>query len=222
MPPTPKIKIIYVTKSEFKIKENIAFARTCQLHDGRLVGDVFDFVIQSVDIKEVLDVELTEIVSAEVKQAYRKLRVPCIVEHAGLIFEDYLAFSYPGGLTKPMWNALGEHFVRETHSKGRRATARAVVAYCDGQSVRTFVGERTGIIADEPKGEAHKFYWDTVFMPDDPSERASGKTYAEIVEDAALGLNYKMGELSQSSIAMLKFLEHLLAEGPPPLWGRFL
>ena len=46
-------------------------------------------------------------VRQEVKAAYAQLSIPCIVEHAGLIFADYKDHNYPGGLTKPMWNALG-------------------------------------------------------------------------------------------------------------------
>jgi hypothetical protein len=35
-------------------------------------------------------------VSTEVVSAYSQLEVPCIVEHAGLIFSDYADRSYPG------------------------------------------------------------------------------------------------------------------------------
>ena len=40
-----------------------------------------------------------------------------------------------GGLTKPMWDTLLDRFVDETKSAGRHATARAVVAYCDGCNI---------------------------------------------------------------------------------------
>jgi inosine/xanthosine triphosphate pyrophosphatase family protein len=129
-------------------------------------------------------------VSAEVVSAYSQLKVPCIVEHAGLIFDEYRDRSHPGGLTKPMWNTLADRFVAETGSAGRRAVARAVIAYCDGKEVRTLIGEREGKIADEPRG-SRKFYWDTVFVPDDPSRVSNNLTYAEIVETTSLGLEYK-------------------------------
>lgn len=99
----------------------------------------------------------------------------------------------------------------------RRAIARAVVAYCDGMQVKTFVGERTGTISDRPRG-ARKFYWDRVFIPEDASGRAGDWTYAEIVEHASLGLAYKIRELSQSSAALKKFLEYRLSSGEPELW----
>jgi|ERR1051326_6734584 inosine/xanthosine triphosphate pyrophosphatase family protein len=156
-------------------------------------------------------------VSAEVVSAYSQLKVPCIVEHAGLIFSEYSDRSYPGGLTKPMWDTLRDRFVEETKSAGRRAIARAVVAYCNGKQVQTFVGERAGTIADQPRG-GRQFYWDTVFIPQDSAGCAQRLTYAEIVENTDLGLAYKMRELSQSSAAMNKFLEYRLQAGEPELW----
>jgi XTP/dITP diphosphohydrolase len=212
-----KMKIVYVTSSSFKEEENKAFVANCKLTNNAPVKDLFEFEIRKVPITEMLEVDLCVMVQAEVTNAYSQIKVPCIVEHAGLIFEDYEAKSYPGGLTKPMWNALGEKFIDETQSAGRRAIARAVVAYCDGKSVRTFTGETKGTLAERPRG-ARKFYWDTVFIPDNPPGKPGTKTYAEIVEDSDLGLKYKITNLSQSAKAMLKFLEFLREEGPPSLW----
>jgi inosine/xanthosine triphosphate pyrophosphatase family protein len=79
------------------------------------------------------------------------------------------------------------------------------------------VGERAGKIADRPRG-SRKFYWDTVFIPEDDSGSSKGLTYAEIVESKDLGLAYKMRELSQSSAAMKSFLEYRLGTGDPELW----
>jgi XTP/dITP diphosphohydrolase len=118
-----------------------------------------------------------------------------------------------------MWNTLGKQFVEETHSAKRSAKARAVVAYCDGKTVVTFVGETSGTIADSPRGTT-EFYWDTIFMPNDPSGKANNKTYAEIVDDPTLGLKYKVVNLSQSSKAMIQFLNFRKAH-PPELWPRF-
>jgi inosine/xanthosine triphosphate pyrophosphatase family protein len=211
-----KIHIVYVTSSEFKRKENEVFAEECLLGDGTPVHDRFEFEIRSVPIKEILEVNIETMVMEEVTKAYSEIKVPCIVEHAGLIFDGY--DSYPGGLTKPMWNALKERFIDETHSAKRPVIARAVVAYCDGKSVKTFVGETTGAVADSPRGK-REFYWDTIFVPDDPSGKAQHMTYAEIVDDTRLGLKYKVVSLSQSSRAMLKFLA-FRSDNSPDLWSR--
>src|ERR1700733_15807653 len=101
-----RIKIVYITKSGFKKDENDVFVRTCTLSNGQRIEDVFEFEIRRVPIQEILNVDLLAMVSAEVVSAYAQVKVPCIVEHAGLIFDDYKDRSYPGGLTKPMWDTL--------------------------------------------------------------------------------------------------------------------
>jgi inosine/xanthosine triphosphate pyrophosphatase family protein len=212
-----KIVVTYVTSSSFKIEEN-ELLRSNKFSDGVLVKDIFDFSIRRVPIKEILEVDLAALVMAEVTKAYSEIRVPCVVEHAGLIFAEYANKSYPGGLTKPMWNALGQHFVKETHSDGRRVIARAVVAYCDGMSVKTFVGETRGSITATPRG-SKSFYWDPVFIPDKPDGTPGDKTYAEIVDDPTLGLAYKVSELSQSSKAMMSFLNYRRNTPPNALWS---
>jgi XTP/dITP diphosphohydrolase len=209
-----KIHIDYVTKNDYKAQENKILARDCTLRDGTTVGEVFEFDIRRVQIKEVLEIDLKAMVTAEVTEAYSQIKVPCIVEHAGLIFDGYDL--YPGGLTKPMWDFLNEKFIDETHSSGRRAVARAVIGYCDGRNVQTFVGDTAGTISDRPRGN-RQFYWDTIFIPDDPNGRANNKTYAEIVDDPELGLRYKMTALSQSSRALLAFLE-FRRNNQPDLW----
>ncbi len=211
------LKIVYVTSSAFKTEENKVFQEVCTLRDGSRVNDIVEFEVRSLQIKEVLEVDLRVMVQAEVIQAYSQIKVPCVVEHAGLVFEDYKDQSYPGGLTKPMWDTLKERFLEETHSARRRAIARAVVAYCDGLSVRTFVGETTGTLSDMPQG-SREFYWDTVFIPDTTIEGAIGKTYAEIVGTPSLGLAFKIQKLSQSAKAMLEFLEFIKVSGGSPLW----
>src|SRR5712692_3710458 len=140
------LKVVYVTSNPFKRDENQAYCRVAKLSDGTSVGSSFEFEFRTVSITEMLEVDLRLLVANEVTKAYQQIRVPCIVEHAGLVFEEYADKSYPGGLTKAIWNALGDKFISETQSADRRAYARAVVAYCDGKKVDTFVGETAGTI----------------------------------------------------------------------------
>ncbi len=212
-----KTKITYVTSSDHKKEENKVFVENCSLSDGSLISDQFEFEIIGIPILETLVVDLSEMVQAEATNAYSQIKVPCIVEHAGLIFEDFKDSSYPGGLTKPMWNTLEDRFLEETNSANRKVIAQAVVAYCDGKQVLTFVGETSGKFSEHPRGD-RKFYWDTVFIPDDPSEKITDLTYAQIVADQLLGLKYKMKEFSQSAKAMIKFLEYIKKNGTSPLW----
>ena len=178
----------------------------------------FEFTIREVQVQETLEIDLEVLVREEVKRAYSEIGIPCIVEHAGLIFEEYEHQSYPGGLTKPMWNALGDGFLKETQSAGRRAIARAVVGYCNGRTIRTFVGDASGRLANEVRG-SREFYWDTVFIPDlERDDSASGLTYAEIADDHRFGLKYKMKNISQSAKAMLSFLQSMRCGDYNSLW----
>ncbi|MDP9334286.1 MAG: hypothetical protein M3Q30_13410 [Actinomycetota bacterium] len=182
------------------------------LGDSTPVRDLFEFDVRQVGIKETLEIDLETLVRAEVGAAYQQIRVPCVVEHAGLVFADRVSTGYPGGLTKPMWDSLGDDFIEETHSAGRAALARAVVGYCDGTATHIFRGETEGSIADAPRGD-RKFYWDTIFMPATEGNR----TYAELVADGDLGLRHKVLDLSQSTKAMLAFLEWR-RHNRPALW----
>lgn len=211
--------IMYATSSSFKVEECKLIVAHCLLADRTPVNRSFQFEFQTVAITETLEVDIEQMVRAEAKEAYSTLRVPCIVEHAGLIFEKYKDRGYPGGLTKPMWNTLDEKFVGETASANQPAIARAVVAYCDGMKTHTFIGETPGKIAAEPRG-SRKFYWDTVFIPDDPNGKSGARTYAEINDDPSLGLQYKVTELSQSTRAMMKFLNFLKDNPSAALWRQ--
>jgi inosine/xanthosine triphosphate pyrophosphatase family protein len=122
-----------------------------------------------------------------------------------LLLEGYEAKSFPGGLTQPMWDALdADLFVASCSPLTTRATARAVVGYCDGMNIETFVGETKGSLSKIPKG-SRAFYWDTIFCPDGFQNR----TYAEIVGDDKSGLIQKL-EASQSIKALKKFMQHRL------------
>jgi inosine/xanthosine triphosphate pyrophosphatase family protein len=83
-----------------------------------------------------------------------------------------------------------------------------VIGYCDGLTIKTFVGDCHGGLAEAPRGE-RTFYWDTVFCPDG----GEGKTYSEMVGADRSGLCSKM-QLSQSIIALKKFMEYRLENEP--------
>ena len=201
------IKIVYCSWSDFK-KEEWALAKEhLELGSmpGKKLGELFDLEFREVPTSEPLLCDLESMVRAKIVSAYHYVQVPCIVEHAGLILEGYEDKSFPGGLTQPMWDSLdAEKFVGCCSSLSTKAIARAVVGYCDGMNVETFVGETSGVLCALPRGE-RTFYWDPVFCPDG----AGGKTYAEIVGADRSGLLAKL-QISQSMRALTKFLEYRL------------
>jgi inosine/xanthosine triphosphate pyrophosphatase family protein len=208
------IKIIYCSWSPFKKEEWEAAKGSFEL-SGVKLGQLFDLEFRDVPTSEPLLCDLEAMVRFKVESAYREVRVPCIVEHAGLVLDGYQAKSFPGGLTQPMWDALdADRFVASCSPLTTRAIARAVVGYCDGLNIRTFVGETEGVLTATPKG-GRTFYWDTVFCPDG----GSGKTYAEIVGADKGGLLDKL-KLSQSIKALMAFMSYRLSNEPALFPGR--
>jgi XTP/dITP diphosphohydrolase len=213
-----KSSIVFATRSEFKRQEIRVVLETGEFTDSdnkiRKIGDRFGIEFSDVATDEPLEIDLATMVKHKAVSAYRGLLMPCIVEHAGLILVEHQESGFPGGLTQPMWDALGgEGFLRRTQGAGERAIARAVFGYCDGMDVYTFVGETSGTIAREPRG-GRKFYWDTVFCPDEFGD----KTYAEISENPKLGIKMKM-TVSQSFKALRKFLELRARRGEAELFA---
>jgi XTP/dITP diphosphohydrolase len=214
---TSPIHLIYCSSSPFKKEEWDAVKGEFELPSkaGTKLGELFDLEFRDVPTSEPLLCDLQEMVRFKVGSAYRVVRIPCIVEHAGLILKGYESKSFPGGLTQPMWDALDPgRFVASCSPLTSHAIARAVVGYCDGLSLRTFVGETAGTLASSAKG-SRAFYWDTVFCPDD----GGGRTYAEIVGDDKKGLLEKL-KISQSIKALMAFMEYRLVNEPALFPGR--
>jgi XTP/dITP diphosphohydrolase len=207
-----KTLLRYATQSSFKQDEVKAIISTSKLENryGAEVWakDYFEVDFPRVSTNEPLERDLERMVMHKAVSAYKVILEPCIVEHAGLLLEDYAEKNYPGGLTQPMWDALGaEGFLSSVHWAGKNVTAKAVVGYCDGMNVHIFVGETKGIFSEIPKGE-RAFYWDTVFIP----KLGDGRTYAEIAAGEQ-GLIEKI-KLSQSREAMVQCLEFMLKQEP--------
>ncbi|MCJ2080701.1 non-canonical purine NTP pyrophosphatase [Methylobacterium sp. J-090] len=215
-----KINVYYATKSDFKKQEINCIIRSFDFRNEmgimQAIGDRFNFVFSDVKTDEPLEVNLETMVRHKAVSAYKNILMPCIVEHAGLIFDAHRTEGYPGGLTQPMMDSLGpDGFLEKSSVSGQKAVARAVIGYCDGMSVRVFVGETEGVIVGSPMG-SRDFYWDTIFSPDS----FGGETYAQISGDPHRGLIEKM-RVSQSLKALQKFLEHRVKIGANSLFSDF-
>jgi XTP/dITP diphosphohydrolase len=208
---TKVIKVVYCSWSPFK-KEEWSLAKDHMELDSRpgvKLGELFELEFRRTSTSEPLLCDLEAMVRSKIESAYRAVQVPCIVEHAGLILEGYEAKSFPGGLTQPMWDSLdASKFANCCSTLSTKAIARAIVGYCDGMNVKTFVGETKGTLSSTARGN-RDFYWDTIFCPDG----GAGKTYAEMVGADKAGLLSKL-QISQSIRALKKFLEYRLANDP--------
>src|ERR1700760_4556488 len=132
------IQIVYCSGSEYKKEEWAVAKHTVEPEPaGKKLEELFELQLRSVKTTEPLLCDIEAMVRFKVESAYQQVQVPCIVEHAGLILENYESKSFPGGLTQPMWDSLDpEKFVACCATLTTRAIARAVIGYCDGLNTR--------------------------------------------------------------------------------------
>ena len=88
-----------------------------------------------LDLDELQSMDLKEIVGHKVRQAYEKIKTPVIVEDVSLEFEAL------GGLPGPFIKFFIERLSFESicsmlNDKNRKATARCVFGYYDGESIK--------------------------------------------------------------------------------------
>ncbi|OGF82521.1 hypothetical protein A3B18_00770 [Candidatus Giovannonibacteria bacterium RIFCSPLOWO2_01_FULL_46_13] len=138
-----------------------------------------------LDLDEIQSLDLEEIVRHKVRQAYEKIKSPVIVEDVSLEFEAL------GGLPGPFIRFFVEKMPFENicslvDGKTRKATARCVYGYYDGENLKLFEGELGGEVSKVPAGD-NGYGWDRIFIPEGYSvtraelnEEDYQKTYLQI------------------------------------------
>ena len=114
------------------------------------------------DYVEIQSDSLVEIAEAGVRDAYEAAGGdPVIIDDAGLFIDVFDGF--PGPYSAYVDHTIGYERVWQLVSgeENRRATFRCVVAYCDGEQVKTFEGVVPGTIV-APRGTGG-FGYDPVF-----------------------------------------------------------
>jgi non-canonical purine NTP pyrophosphatase (RdgB/HAM1 family) len=156
---------------------------TTNEHKRREVQEILGVALESVDLDlpEVQAIDPAEVASEKARAAREALgasELPVLVEDSGLMVDAWDGF--PGALTKWLMRSVGNEGLLRMLVPDEDRSARAVcvvaLAEVDG-SVRTFRGEVSGTLAQEPRGEGG-FGYDPVFVP-----RWSRLTYAEMGEE---------------------------------------
>ncbi len=167
-----KPKLLFITGSQKKAD-----------YLAKYLGFPVDHV--KIDLDEIQSMDLKEIVEYKARQAFAKVKVPVIVEDVSLEIESL------GRLPGPFIRFFIEQMSLEdicsiVGNKTRKATAKCVFGYFDGETLELFEGGLEGEIALEPSGE-NGFGFDKIFIPKGYSEtRASlgeeddKKTYLQI------------------------------------------
>jgi non-canonical purine NTP pyrophosphatase (RdgB/HAM1 family) len=144
-----------------------------------------------LDLDEIQSLDLKEIVEHKVRQAYEKIKKPVIVEDVSLEFAALGRL--PGTFIKFFVDEVPfETICSMIDGKTRKATARCVFGYFDGQDLKLFEGGLDGEIATTPSGE-NGYGWDKIFIPQGYTvtrasleEKDDQKTYLQIKPFAKL------------------------------------
>ncbi len=130
-------------------------------------------------VLEIQSDNLLEIATTSAQDAYRRVRLPLIVEDAGL-FVDALK-GFPGAYAAYVYKTVGNAGLLKLmeEARNRKAIFRSIIAYRDvdyGSSF-CFEGEAKGqIVLEERKTNAKlAFGFDPIFQPE-----GSQKTFAEM------------------------------------------
>jgi non-canonical purine NTP pyrophosphatase (RdgB/HAM1 family) len=119
---------------------------------------------KKLDLLEIQSLDLTEVVTHKVIEAYRILQSPVLVEDTSLIFISL--GKLPGTLIKWFLQEMGnEGLCRELDRfSSREAIAEVTFGYYDGNSKKLFNAEVRGSVAVTPRGQ-RGFGWDSIFIP---------------------------------------------------------
>ncbi|MDD3607944.1 MAG: non-canonical purine NTP pyrophosphatase [Candidatus Moranbacteria bacterium] len=119
---------------------------------------------KKIDLDEIQSMNLKEIVEHKVRQAFDIIKCPVIVEDVSLEFEAL------NGLPGPFIRFFVDNVPFETicsmiDDKSRKALAKCVFGYYDGETLKLFEGKLGGKIAKTPSGE-NGYGWDKIFIPE--------------------------------------------------------
>ncbi len=118
---------------------------------------------KKIDLDEIQSLDLKEIVEHKVRQAYREMKKPVIVEDTSLEFKAL------GGLPGPFIRFFVDHMDFQTicsllNGKDRTAYAKCAIGFFDGKTIKIFEKTLSGQIAKKPSGK-NGFGWDKIFIP---------------------------------------------------------
>lgn len=118
---------------------------------------------KKIDLEEIQSLDLKTIVEHKVRQAYEVIKSPVLVEDASL---EFCAF---GRLPGPFIKYYLEEMPQQTicnmlNGFDRKAIARTIYGYYDGDNVEYFEGRLVGAIATKPAGNGG-YGWDRIFIP---------------------------------------------------------
>ncbi|HWY80222.1 MAG TPA: non-canonical purine NTP pyrophosphatase [Candidatus Sulfotelmatobacter sp.] len=130
---------------------------------------------KKLDLVEIQSLNIKEVVEHKLKEAYRILQKPVLVEDTSLIFHSL--GKLPGPFIKWFLQELGpKELCNSITDDNRTATAIVLFGMYDHGKISFFEGKSNGSIAKKPRGQ-NGFGWDSIFIPEGKT-----KTHAEMTD----------------------------------------
>lgn len=141
----------------------------------RIIGSIdINLDHKKIDLPEIQSLDIREVVEYKVREAYKHVNGPVLVEDVSLRMNALGGL--PGPFVKWYLEAVDNDGLCMALAayEDRSAVAHVCFGLFDGKKVRFFENEKPGSISLIPRGPKD-FGWDPVFVPE-----GSTKTYAEM------------------------------------------
>ena len=179
----------------FKLKGRVIFFATNNVNkfnEARRVLAEYKIAVGMLRVKasEIQSANLREIAQTSAQDAFKRCRLPVIVEDAGLFIDALRGF--PGPYAAYAYKTIGNKGLLKLmeNVEDRKATFQSVIAYCDSYSgiPVCFEGEAAGKITNEERRGNGKsgFGFDPIFQPS-----GSEKTFAEMTLEEKNGFSHR-------------------------------
>jgi XTP/dITP diphosphohydrolase len=179
---------------EFKLKGRVVFFATNNVNkfnEVRRVLAEYKIAVGMLRVKtaEIQSDSLREIARTSAIDAFRRCRLPIIVEDAGLFIDALRGF--PGPYAAYAYKTIGNAGLLKLmeNVEDRKAKFQSVIAYYDDhEAPECFEGEAAGKITNEERRGNGKsgFGFDPIFQP-----AGSEKTFAEMTIEEKNGFSHR-------------------------------
>lgn len=179
----------------FKLKGRVVFFATNNINkfnEARTILTGYDIAMGMLRVKnvEIQSANLKEIAQTSAQDAFKRCRLPVIVEDAGLFIDALRGF--PGPYAAYAYKTIGNKGLLKLmeNVEDRKAAFQSVIAYCDSDTGAPvcFEGEAVGKITNEARVGNGKsgFGFDPIFQPSE-----SEKTFAEMTIEEKNGFSHR-------------------------------
>jgi XTP/dITP diphosphohydrolase len=152
---------------------------------------------KKLDLTEIQSLDPKEVIEHKVKEAYKILKKPVLVEDTSLVFHGLGRL--PGPFIKWFLEELGTNgLCKIVPKEDRSATAKVTFGMYDGKQLHFYESTQRGSIAENPRGD-NGFGWDPSFSPE-----GLEKTHAELTDDEFDEINLRRRALENFKNALEK------------------